>query len=444
MKIIKSLAIVLTLAVIAAGATWSFFGDEEKSTGNTFSAGKIDLKVDNQTHYNGCVCNNGEWDCEPWADFIVSESQGKRRNGTAVLLERSDVGSALGAAETAGADSDPSPQPWTFYSLGFGGTAVIKFDNLIMNGTGPDLKVFEVTGGTYPDETAEISASQDGTTWTVLGTATRDEELDLGALPWAKYVKVKDTSNVALFESTADGFDLDAIKASHCDCVPPELEEQTCSNMTWSETDLGPQKFFNFSDIKPGDVGEDTVSLHVYDNDAWGRMIIDVTKDDDNTCTEPEEDEEDNCDENGDNNGELRENLDFMVWLDEGFTPGFQGKNQQGKMIDIAEGNNRLDQSEIVLIQPGEIDAPQEIHNIWEGLMLAYTSHNCLDTDGNTNYGNCHGLAKDGRMVASTTYYFGMGWILPGETGNEVQSDIFQGDITFEVEQYRNNPNPFQ
>jgi predicted ribosomally synthesized peptide with SipW-like signal peptide len=43
-------------AAIAAGATGAFFSDTETSTGNTFAAGAIDLKVDNESYYNGNVC----------------------------------------------------------------------------------------------------------------------------------------------------------------------------------------------------------------------------------------------------------------------------------------------------------------------------------------------------------------------------------------------------
>jgi hypothetical protein len=50
---------------------------------------------------------------------------------------------------------------------------------------------------------------------------------------------------------------------------------------------------------------------------------------------------------------------------------------------------------------------------------------------------------SDGHMTASITYYFGIGWELPDEVGNEAQTDIFSADMTFEVEQYRNNPTPF-
>lgn len=58
-KILASLAVVvLAGAVIAGGATSAFFSDTETSTGNTFTAGAIDLKVDNDSYYNGNRCTD--------------------------------------------------------------------------------------------------------------------------------------------------------------------------------------------------------------------------------------------------------------------------------------------------------------------------------------------------------------------------------------------------
>src|SRR3989338_5719988 len=53
-----------------------------------------------------------------------------------------------------------------------------------------------------------------------------------------------------------------------------------------------PCLFFNFDDLKPGDWGEDTISLHVNNNDSWLCADVTLTSDDDNDCTEPENDVE--------------------------------------------------------------------------------------------------------------------------------------------------------
>src|SRR3989344_2808837 len=125
-----------------------------------------------------------------------------------------------------------------------------------------------------------------------------------------------------------------------------ELDESIVT--TWESTDLGAaHKFFYFTDVKPGDFGEDTVSLTV-DNDAWLRMLIDITADTDNDCTGPETVAEPGCVTNGD--GELLENLLFTVWLDEGVTDGFQGPQ------DLSESDNDfVEQFEPTLISEGTV-----------------------------------------------------------------------------------------
>lgn len=166
---------------------------------------------------------------QEWADSVVTSSQGTRKNGTAVLVARSNSNAALGAAETTGSIYDnPPPANSTFFSLGFklgtplvGGSATLQYtNNIILNGTGNDIKVYEVTGGTsYPDEHIKIEASQNGVTWfTLVADGVRDAEADLqtAGLAWAKYVRVTDVSPTAPFEATADAFDLDAVKALNC------------------------------------------------------------------------------------------------------------------------------------------------------------------------------------------------------------------------------------
>ena len=46
-KIILSLSVIAVAAAVVVGATTAFFSDTETSTGNTFTAGSIDLKIDN-------------------------------------------------------------------------------------------------------------------------------------------------------------------------------------------------------------------------------------------------------------------------------------------------------------------------------------------------------------------------------------------------------------
>ena len=52
---------VVALGVIGAlvgGATVAFYGDVERSTGNTFTAGGVELLVDSVSHYNNMICTD--------------------------------------------------------------------------------------------------------------------------------------------------------------------------------------------------------------------------------------------------------------------------------------------------------------------------------------------------------------------------------------------------
>lgn len=148
-----------------------------------------------------------------WATGVVSSSQGLRKDGSPVPPDRSDATDALGAPESLGVPDDAPVIPGTFFSLGFGGSIVLSFDEPIVNVGGSEIKDFEVTGGSYPDEKVKTEGSQDGVNWVVLETSgARDHEVDLGPLPWAKYVRITDVSDINLFEDTADGYDLDAVQ----------------------------------------------------------------------------------------------------------------------------------------------------------------------------------------------------------------------------------------
>ena len=49
-KLILSLSIIGIVAAIVVGGTIAYFSDTETSTGNTFTAGAIDLTIDNESY----------------------------------------------------------------------------------------------------------------------------------------------------------------------------------------------------------------------------------------------------------------------------------------------------------------------------------------------------------------------------------------------------------
>lgn len=208
---------------------------------------------------------------------------------------------------------------------------------------------------------------------------------------------------------------------------------------TWSETDLGREKFFNFSDLKPGDRGEDTISLHATGGDGCGQIIFRNIKESGNECNEPETQSADpDCKNKApgkkEMKGELREALEFSMWLDQGQTPGFQGTGDSG------EGDNIFNEKDVLLFSWKNINKCPSVQQIRKHLRqarkLSFSECQVADPDGdgkNTKNGVCQGLPRDGRMIESTVYYYGLGWRLPKETDNEVQTDSLTFDLAFSV-----------
>src|SRR3989344_287971 len=167
-----------------------------------------------------------------WATGTEDNNQGLRKNGTAILADRTNPGSLLGAPQTTGTPYD-AVVAGSFFSLGFDqGNIVALFDGTIYNDAGNDIQVYEVTGGTsYPDEKVKVEA-WDGSTWVDLGLVNRDGSVDMGSLLFASKVRLSEASDKNLFENEADGYDLDAVGAVNI--IPNVCDvENTASASAW-------------------------------------------------------------------------------------------------------------------------------------------------------------------------------------------------------------------
>lgn len=91
---------------------------------------------------------------------------------------------------------------------------------------------------------------------------------------------------------------------------------QAVPSSTWALKNLQPNsdKFFNFSDIKPGDRGTTTISFHV-NKDAWICLDFEKLKEYENGRNEPEMAEDST---GGANSGELADGTEFFAWYDDG------------------------------------------------------------------------------------------------------------------------------
>lgn len=223
----------------------------------------------------------------PWADSYRNFTQGLKYNDSTVDTNRSNPQEALGEAETTGTPTDTPTSPPTWLSLGFGGTVTLEFEGSLRNGENEDLMVYEVTGGTYPDEAVKVEASYNGTAWVVLAdNVSRDAKLSLpDYLPCARYVRVTDVSDKALFTTRpdADGYDLDAVKAYY-------PSEESCD----LESSLLVEKSVDLETVIKGD--EVTYTYNVTNTGDFALTDVEV---EDDKCS-PVEGPEAAGDENGD------------------------------------------------------------------------------------------------------------------------------------------------
>lgn len=235
-------AVVCTLGTIASGSSDSlsitFAVPSNAACGNsavirnTASVTATSVaSVSSNTVSTPISCGPAPCD-DPWADSVVSYTMGTSR-GTFANDRKNPQGALRDLSATV-----PGFQP--FVSLGFNGEIVLEFTNYIVNGNGNDITVYEATTGSPPSsatlEQAHVYASQDGVNWTFIGDANNGSRnssqnpthLDLGSLPWAKYIKIVDFSpNIA---NANEGFDLNAIKSLHASCNEPAPVVQ-CSNI---------------------------------------------------------------------------------------------------------------------------------------------------------------------------------------------------------------------
>lgn len=187
---------------------------------------------------------------------------------------------------------------------------------------------------------------------------------------------------------------------------------------SWSLDDLNDKLFFNFTDIKPGDRGEDVISLEVSSNSAWACADITITENDDNTCTGPELLDDSSCTPDNDDkfDGELSQNLEFVFWLD--------------------DGNGVYQTHEQILTQGAASQALNQTFTLADSL-----TNNLGGGNGNP-------------MEPNHTYYLGKVWCFGDLAINEgnitcngamldnaTQTDILKGNISFYAIQARHNEN---
>jgi len=197
---------------------------------------------------------------------------------------------------------------------------------------------------------------------------------------------------------------------------------------SWEMSDLDDQLFFSFGDVKPGDVGEDTISIHAGSNDAYACMAADITATPENTLVDPEVDALDAGPANGDN-GELQNFLNFSFWQDDGDNVYEVGESQ----ITALTGS-----------------ANTIFNGVWSA--ISATSSNVIPANSVEYVAKawCFGtltgapIAQDGLGKTGTNgpLVRGTGFTCDGSGSNNVaQTDGIVVDVSFQSVQARNNAN---
>jgi predicted ribosomally synthesized peptide with SipW-like signal peptide len=326
-KITKSVLLVIAVAAVAAYATYSFFSDTETSTGNTFTAGAIDLKVDHlRETYNGVDCNT----CNLTLISDTSNTVIKKNGAPVTSYPAVFVGSQppffIHSAWTAQNDpdlvaagakwiweSDPTRDEdtrtdvtYTFEKKFEWYGPVLSSDLWFGVGSDNSIKVW-LNGNLIAENTMEFGYQQ--------GNMLHIPAAVVNSLiAQGNNVLTFEVKNWALLNPPGTPYNNPAgliykfFISGNCQ---DNYFKQHCT--LFGEKDLtNGDHFWNFDDVKPGDHGTNVISLHVNSNDAYVCMRADNVQNLENDRIDPEIAAGDTTDVQG----ELSQYLNLFVWED--------------------------------------------------------------------------------------------------------------------------------
>ncbi len=213
--------------------------------------------------------------------------------------------------------------------------------------------------------------------------------------------------------------------------------------LSWEWSDLTDELFFDFSDIKPGDFGEDTISIHVDNNESWACAAVTLTSDRDVNCTEPENTDDPSCVDNTDDpnsDGDLADKLEFIWWADDednvfesviDFAGPAETVISGGILGDLGVGNTTivtLADSQTNVFNPAGGPLPEDaLEHIGKGWCFGdlNTTRVLNNSQNDPATRQETGFTCDGASVIN----------------NASQTDSTTLDVSFYAVQARNNPN---
>ena len=198
------------------------------------------------------------------------------------------------------------------------------------------------------------------------------------------------------------------------------------SETSWDLRNLGNEIFFNFTDLKPGDMGEDTISIHIDNNDAWMCMSTRITATPENGITEPEAADDTTT---GSDQGELQDAINFAFWVDDGDNvlerDEFDKGVWEGTAQEFMNTSPRIIADSTFNIFGQVVGTPvkgDSIFHIAKAWCFGKLTLNPVATGSGQNPTVATGITCDGSQLDNST-----------------QTDGIEGDISFFAVQSRNN-----
>ena len=145
-----------------------------------------------------------------WVDAVVSFTP-----GDPAASRSRDPNATLGGPDYQGADA--AEDEATYLSLGHGGELVLELtDNVLVDGEGPDLAIYEIGPEVEP---ILVAISQDGEDWTIEVGRVEGATCTLDIAPFVeagqrfRFIKLSDAQAAKSNDSDWPGADIDAVGA---------------------------------------------------------------------------------------------------------------------------------------------------------------------------------------------------------------------------------------
>jgi Ca-activated chloride channel family protein len=144
---------------------------------------------------------------------------------------------------------------------------------------------------------------------------------------------------------------------------------------------------FTLDDVKPGDSGEVTISVHICDNPAFLYLAGELTENAENGQSEPEMEQEG---EDTDGIGELADAIEVCVWYDEDcdnvYEPTGTGQQNELEVALVSDVSGSMGGSKIQALRTAATGFVDNLSSPDEAAAISFASSASLDQELTTNY----------------------------------------------------------